>query len=120
MSRYVRFRDFDWVLLTFVLIICALGVSEIYSATLHTKFEGMHIRQVYWILAGLGLMFFMSLVNYQALLELVPWMYGFSLVSLVSVLVFGKKYLGARRWIDFKLFQPDCFRFRIFDKYCYP
>jgi len=108
-SRYVRFRDFDWVLLIFVLIICLLGVSEIYSATLHTKFEGMHVKQVYWVAAGVGLMFLVSLINYQALLELVPWMYGFSLVSLVSVLLFGKKYLGARRWIDFRVFhfQPS-------------
>jgi rod shape determining protein RodA len=109
MRRYIHFRDFDWVLLIFVLIICLLGVSEIYSATLHTKFEGMHLKQVYWILAGVGLMFLVSLINYQALLELVPWMYGFSLFSLVSVLVVGKRYLGAKRWIDFKLFhfQPS-------------
>ncbi len=109
MSRYIRFRDFDWVLLIFVLVICAIGVSEIYSATLHTKFEGIHVKQVYWILAGLVLMFLVSLINYQELLELVPWMYGFSLVSLVAVLLFGKKYLGARRWIDLKLFhfQPS-------------
>ena len=109
MSRYVRFRDFDWVLLIFVLIICALGVSEIYSATLGTKFVGMHIKQVEWIVAGVVLMFLVSLVNYQALLELVPWLYGVSLISLISVLIFGKKYLGARRWIDFRLFhfQPS-------------
>ena len=109
MSRYVRYRDFDWLLLGFVLIICALGVSEIYSATIGTKFVGMHIKQVEWIVAGVVIMFFMSLVNYQAILEFVPWMYGFSLLSLISVLIFGKKYLGARRWIDFKLFhfQPS-------------
>jgi len=109
LSRYIRFRDFDWVLFVFVLIICALGVSEIYSATLHTKFEGMHLKQVYWIIVGVALMFLISLVNYQALLEMVPWLYGFSLVSLVSVLLFGKKYLGARRWIDFRIFhfQPS-------------
>lgn len=109
MSRYVRFRDFDWVLLIFVLIICALGVSEIYSATLHTKFEGMHVRQMYWIAAGVALMFLVSLINYQALLEFVPWLYGFSLLSLVAVLLFGKRYLGAKRWIDLRLFhfQPS-------------
>jgi len=109
MRRYIHFRDFDWVLLIFVLIICLLGVSEIYSATLHTKFEGMHIKQVYWVLAGVALMFLISLINYQALLEAVPWMYGLSLISLVSVLLFGKTYLGAKRWIDFKVFhfQPS-------------
>lgn len=109
MSRYVRFRDFDWVLFAFVLIICVLGTVEIYSATLGTKFVGMHIKQVEWVVAGVALMFVMSLINYQALLEYVPWMYGISIVSLLSVLVFGKKYLGARRWIDFHVFhfQPS-------------
>lgn len=109
MSRYVRFRDFDWMLLILVLVICFLGVSEIYSATLGTKFVGMHIKQVEWIVAGVVLMFLMSLVNYQAILELCPWMYGLSLISLLAVLLFGSKHLGARRWIDLKVmnFQPS-------------
>jgi rod shape determining protein RodA len=36
-------------------------------------------------------------------------MYAASITSLVAVLLFGKKYLGARRWIDMKLFhfQPS-------------
>ena len=38
MSRYVSYRDFDWVLLGFVLLICGMGVMEIHSATMHTKF----------------------------------------------------------------------------------
>ena len=69
MSRYVSFRDFDWVLLVLVLLICALGVVEIYSATLGTKFVGVHIKQVYWVLGGVALMFMVSVLNYQALLE---------------------------------------------------
>jgi rod shape determining protein RodA len=99
MRRYIRFRDFDWVLLLIVVLICSLGVLEIYSATLNTKFQGMHVRQIYWISAGLVLMVILSMVNYQVLLENVPWMYGIAIVSLVAVLVFGRKYLGARRWI---------------------
>jgi len=75
MSRYVSFRDFDWLLLTFVLLICGLGVMEIHSATVHTKFAGAHIKQVYWIAGGLAGMMILSFVNYQALLEQVHWMY---------------------------------------------
>src|SRR5947209_3694223 len=56
MARYVSFRDFDWLLLGFVLLICGIGVTEIYSATLHTKFAGAHIKQIYWILGGVVLM----------------------------------------------------------------
>ena len=75
MSRYVSYRDFDWVLLGFVLVICSLGVMEIHSATMHTKFAGAHIRQIYWVIGGVGAMFIMSLVSYQALLDQIHWFY---------------------------------------------
>jgi rod shape determining protein RodA len=110
MARYVSYRDFDWLLLGFVLIICALGVMEIHSATVHTKFAGAHVRQMYWVAAGVGAMFLISLVNYQALLDQIHWFYIVSVASLVAVLVFGTKALGARRWIKLpggNHFQPS-------------
>jgi rod shape determining protein RodA len=110
MSRYVSFRDFDWLLLVFVLMISALGVMEIQSATVHTKFAGSHIRQIYWILGGVGAMFVVSAVNYQALLDQIHWFYIAGVASLVAVLLLGQKYLGARRWIKMpggNHFQPS-------------
>jgi rod shape determining protein RodA len=110
MSRYVSYRDFDWLLLVFVLLICGLGVMEIHSATMHTKFAGAHVKQVYWVLGGVGAMFVVSLVNYQALLEQIHWFYIAGIGSLMAVMVFGQKYLGARRWIKMpggNHFQPS-------------
>jgi rod shape determining protein RodA len=109
MSRYVSFRDFDWLLLTFVLLICGLGVMEIHSATVHTKFAGAHIRQLYWIAGGLAGMLILSFVNYQALLDQVHWMYIAAVGSLVAVMIFGQRYLGAKRWIKLPglHFQPS-------------
>ena len=110
MARYVSYRDFDWLLLGFVLLICGLGIMEIHSATVHTKFAGAHIRQLYWIMGGVAGMFLISLVNYQALLDQVHWMYIAAIASLISVLIFGQKYLGARRWIKMpggNHFQPS-------------
>ena len=110
MIRFASFRDFDWALLGLVLLICSLGVAEIYSATYNTKLAGAHVRQIYWILFGVVLLFLMSLLNYQTLLERVHWLYIVSLVSLVAVLLFGQKYLGARRWIRISggtHFQPS-------------
>ncbi len=110
MKRYISFRDFDWTLLAMVVGICALGVMEIYSATLNTKFAGAHTKQIYWMLAGMGVMFLVSLVNYHTLLDKVPWIYGGAIVSLLAVLMLGKKYLGARRWIQLpggQHFQPS-------------
>src|SRR6202162_3008157 len=110
MSRYVSFRDFDWLLLIFVLMICGLGVMEIHSATMHTKFASSHIRQGYWILGGVGAMVVMSAVNYQLLLGSIHWFYIAGVASLMAVLIFGQKYLGARRWIKMpggNHFQPS-------------
>jgi rod shape determining protein RodA len=109
MSRYVSYRDFDWLLLVFVLLICGLGVMEIRSATAHTKFAGAHIRQVYWVIGGVGAMFLISLVNYQALLDKIHWFYIGAIGALMAVMVFGQKYLGARRWIKIgsNHFQPS-------------
>jgi len=110
MSRYVSYRDFDWILLIFVLMICGVGVVQIHSATEHTKFAGAHVKQVYWILGGVAGMFLMSLVNYQAMLDRVHWFYIASIASLMAVMIFGQKYLGARRWIKLpggQHFQPS-------------
>ncbi len=110
MRRMISFRDFDWVLLAFVLLICALGVLEIYSTTYGTKFAGAHVRQIYWIMAGLAVMLTVSLINYQVLLENSHWLYIASIASLLAVAVLGKKYLGAKRWIQLpggQHFQPS-------------
>ena len=110
MSRYISFRDFDWTLVIFVLIISTLGVVEIHSATMHTKFAGVDRKQVYWIIGGLVGMFAVSLLNYHALIERVHWMYIAAIASLMAVLIFGQKYLGARRWIKLpggNHFQPS-------------
>jgi rod shape determining protein RodA len=110
MSRYISFRDFDWLLLIFVMLLCGLGVMEIRSATEHTKFAGAHIKQLYWITGGIVGMFLMSFINYQKLLDAVHWMYIISIASLLTVIIFGQKYLGARRWIKMPgggHFQPS-------------
>ena len=109
MAKHGSFRDFDWFLLLFVLLICAIGTVQIYSATHATKFAGFHIKQMYWIGAGVGLMFLVSMIDYQSLLEYIHWVYAASVAALVAVKLFGTKVLGARRWISLHgfHFQPS-------------
>jgi rod shape determining protein RodA len=50
------------------------------------------------------------LFNYHVLLDRAHWMYIAALASLMAVLLFGQKYLGARRWIKMPggaHFQPS-------------
>ena len=100
MRRFSSFRDFDWTLLTLVLLISLISVLEIKSATLHTKFHGFGERQVGFLLIGIVLMFIVSFIDYHRLLDIAPWAYGVSLILLVAVKAVGQKVLGARRWIN--------------------
>ena len=55
-------------------------------------------------------MFLVSFINYQKLLDRVHWMYIASIASLMTVMIFGQKYLGARRWVKMPgggHFQPS-------------
>jgi rod shape determining protein RodA len=113
MRRFMSFRDFDWGLLALVLVICAISVQEIYSATLHTKYVDSHFqtKQMLWIAGGLVAMFLFAKIDYHKLIDFIPWFYGFFLLALAAVLVpgIGHKALGARRWIKLgpMQFQPS-------------
>jgi rod shape determining protein RodA len=107
--RLVSFRDFDWVLLGIMLMICALSILQIYSATVNTKFVGAHWKQMTWLAIGLVIMFIVSRISYQFLLENVHWAYIAVVLMLIAVKLFGKRYLGAQRWLDIGPFhmQPS-------------
>ncbi|WP_263419566.1 rod shape-determining protein RodA [Terriglobus albidus] len=110
MRRFSSFRDFDWVLLGFVLLLSVISVFEIYSATMHTKFHGFEKKQLEYLAVGLVLMFVVSLIDYHQLLEIVPWAYGTSIFALIAVAAVGTRVLGAKRWIKFPggiHFQPS-------------
>lgn len=107
-----RFRDFDWTLLGFVLVLCVISVFEIRSATAMTKFHGFDRKQIIFLLVGTVAMFGISMLDYHKLLDIAYWAYGVSLTALVAVLVphIGQKVLGARRWINLgggAHFQPS-------------
>ncbi|MDI3253619.1 rod shape-determining protein RodA [Pseudacidobacterium ailaaui] len=110
MRRFLSFRDFDWTLLGFVLVLSIISILEIYSATLHTKFVGFHKMQVLWLLGGLAAMFALSVIDYHRLLDWIHWIYGFCIVSLIAVLAVGTRVNGGKRWIKLPggiHFQPS-------------
>jgi rod shape determining protein RodA len=110
MPRLASYRDFDWVLLGFVLVLSVISVLEIKSATLHTKFHGFDHKQIGFLATGLVLMFLISLIDYHRLIDIAHWAYGISILSLIAVLAVGTKVMGGRRWIKFPggiHFQPS-------------
>ena len=88
MARYRSFRDLDWPLLIISLIICTLGVLQIYSST-HgdTPWRNAWWKQIIYILIGLGLMWLTTSVDYHTLLGQVPILYTLSVIGLIETWV---------------------------------
>ncbi|HTM11455.1 MAG TPA: rod shape-determining protein RodA [Bryobacteraceae bacterium] len=99
MARYRSYRDLDWPLLLISLIICGLGVLQIYSATRDTRWEDAWWKQLIWIGIALGLMWVVTSIDYHTLLGQIPLLYTLSVTSLVGVLLAGRLVFGSRRWI---------------------
>ena len=99
MGKFISLKDFDWLLLVLLLCISMLGVVEIYSTTAHTKFAGAHVRQIYWILLGVVLMFLVCRYDYHNLLNHIPLIYILMLAALAALLFLGSDISGVRRWI---------------------
>lgn len=99
MASYRTLRDFDWALLIVTFVICAIGVLQIFSATLDTPWRDAWWKQIIWIGFGLVLMWGITLVDYHTLLGRVPVLYGLSLAGLIATFFIGRSAFGARRWI---------------------
>lgn len=99
MARPGNVKDFDWALVSLALVLCGVGVLQIYSATLGTVWHDAWLRQSLFVAAGLLTLFAVARLDYHVLLERSPWLYLCSVAALVLVLVVGRTVFGSRRWI---------------------
>jgi rod shape determining protein RodA len=99
MLKTIRFRDFDWFLLSLAVAIAGVGVLQIYSTTMHSALASQYKKQMYWVLAGCLVALVVSQLDYHIVLELAPWLYVGSVVGLVGLLAAGHRVAGARRWL---------------------
>ncbi len=97
--------NFDWVLLTLTLLLCGIGILNLVSA----GGQSYAIRQAIWLVAGLGIIVFILLIDYNRFEPLVPFIYVGGLGLLLAAHFFGKEVSGAKSWIDLKYFnlQPS-------------
>jgi rod shape determining protein RodA len=107
----------DWLLLTAVLLLAAIGVSMIYSTTYVTLPDGTgHPGARFWVqlyavgLGVLALAIFLAL-DYRFLAEHSLVLYGGLILLLGYVLIGGVRAGGSTRWISLGVFnlQPSEF-----------
>ena len=89
-------KEIDWAMFFVVMIICGLGVLQIFSATHDSIWEGSWWKQLVYIVGGVFLMWVVSNLDYHALMLRAYPMYIASVVLLVTVLVVGKRALRPR------------------------
>ena len=99
MARYRSIRDYDWMLSIVSFVICGVGVLQIFSATLDTPWRDAWWKQVVWIGTGVALMGIAATIDYHTILARVPWLYGLSILGLISTFVVGRSAYGSQRWI---------------------
>lgn len=100
-DRLVVFTKMDWVLLSAMLILMALGFAILYSLLVNANDPDLarYDRQI--VAALLGAVFFLvlSLVNYRILENYTSLFYLFSIVLLLVVLFFGVEIRGTQGWL---------------------
>ncbi|HUO31506.1 MAG TPA: rod shape-determining protein RodA [Bryobacteraceae bacterium] len=99
MKSYVSARELDWPLLMIALVICAVGVLQIYSATRNTVWQDAWWKQIIYIGGGLLLMWLTVLLDYHKMMQHVFVTYALSVAALLGVLLVGRTVFGGRRWI---------------------
>jgi len=99
MSRYLSLRDLDWPLLVIVLMLCGVGVLQIFSATMDAGYHSAWWKQILYVACGLLLMWLALAIDYHTILHYVPGMYIVSVVALLGTAVVGATVFGSKRWI---------------------
>ena len=105
-------QNFNWSLISLVLILIIIGVINLFSATYLSeggKGSPIYLKQLY--IAGIGFILIMIILffDYHLLIPMAYPLYWLSIAFLILVLLFGRKISGSHRWLTlgFLSFQPS-------------
>lgn len=90
-----QFKNYNWLLVATVLVISCLGVLFINSAD-----NSYTSKQFLGLLFCAGVMFFISVINYNFICDFSRILYVLNLILLLAVKLFGTNVGGATRWLN--------------------
>ena len=100
-ARYRSVRDLDWPLIVVALVICGMGVLQIYSAARDTVWEDAWWKQALWVGAGLVVMWITAQIDYHNLIGKSFIFYAVGIILLIAVLFMGTTVFGGKRWLGY-------------------
>ncbi len=104
--------NFDWKLFGMVLIICSIGVMNIYStgfSLADARHTPLYMKQMQSMTIGILAMFIAFSVDYRFITRHAYIIYGISIALLIAVFFLGTAVKGSQRWIKLVgfSFQPS-------------
>jgi rod shape determining protein RodA len=96
------YHHVDWAMLGAILMLCVIGLAQIYSTTYVEDVGASSIfyTQIYGIALGLLALLIALSLDYRALADKSHFFYLAIVGLLIYVLLFGAVRGGSRRWID--------------------
>ncbi|HZG58032.1 FtsW/RodA/SpoVE family cell cycle protein [Paenibacillus sp.] len=93
-----KLKRIDWAIVGILFVLMAASTFIVYSAVHGTRFEGTHVRHLFFYGLGFFVLLGASLVNYRLLIKYSTVFYVLGVGSLVAVYFFGAVINGARGW----------------------
>ena len=108
------FSLFDYALLICVILLTVFGIFFIYSSGINSQkvlVSNEYIKQIFWAVSGIFLLFLVSLIDYRKVKRIIPWLYLALILLLIYTRFFGRYVNGAKSWIGIGGFgiQPSEF-----------
>ena len=103
MIKQYKLRFYNFKLVALLLAISLFGVQLVASAS-----PDLRNKQLLGVVTGVVILIILSLMDYSWILNFQWIMYGFNLLMLIGVRLFGSEAGGASRWLDIGgfRFQP--------------
>ena len=110
-DKPVWWHHIDYSLVVVVIAIALFGSLLVFSATRgpatvdQPAATGFFTRQLIFVALGVVVMAVVAAIDYRKLRALVPLGYGTIVLSLIAVLLIGRRVNGAKAWFQFAGFQ---------------
>ena len=103
MIKQYKLRFYNFKLVVLLLAISTIGILLVGSAM-----ESLKSKQLFVVIFGMIILLVVSLMDFSWILNFYWFIYGFNIIMLLGIRIFGSTAGGATRWIDlgFIRFQP--------------
>ena len=89
-------KNMDWGILVCIVILLAIGLVALFSATQGTEYEEFK-KQIMWLAISIPIMIILTFVDYNTISKISPILYVLMIISLIAVM-FTKSVNGATSW----------------------